>query len=268
MGNSAGDSLDDDPYPDDAFPGSAVESNGREDTPDRPESNCPTAPDGDVEPVLAELAVEHPNVVLGDAIDAAPAVTIEPNYRTTDERSSILVFTAVGESLDEFDAALATDHTVREPLLVAAVADARAYRVRYAPDTLRFTPVLAELGALLFDARSEGRGWSYHVRFPSRAAFTTFRTYCSTNGVSLTLSRLYRNGSGTGSGDHGLTPQQWETLSVAHEMGYFEVPRAITQEELASRLDVSPSAVSQRIRRATNRLLTATLESSRFGPAF
>ena len=220
----------------------------------------------DVDPVVAEFAVEHRDVVLADAIRAAPSVTVDPNYRTADDRSSLLVFTAVGESLTEFDAALETDHTVRDPSCLAVTDDARAYRVRYADDALRFTPVFAALGTLLFDARAEERTWSFRARFPSRDAFADFRAFCSSNDVTLQLFKLYRDGRATAGVDLGLTASQWETLTVAYEMGYFDVPRGATQEELAGRLDVSPSAVSQRIRRATKRLLTGVVDSSRFGP--
>lgn len=221
---------------------------------------------GDADPVVAEFAVEHPDSVLGDSLRAAPDVTVEPNYRTADERSSLLVFTVTGGSLDEFDAALATDHTVRDQALLDATTEGRAYRVRYAPETLRLGPVFAALGALVLDARTEDRAWTFRVRFPSRAAFAAFRDFCTEHDATLRLFKLFRDAPSGGDGALGLTASQWETLTVAHEMGYFEVPRGATQAQLARRLDVSPSAVSQRMRRATNRLLTAALESGQFGP--
>lgn len=268
MWNSAGDSGDGE--------ASTGESGSEDAVPVRPNGDdrsvggvgSPGTDGDDRAPVVAEIVVDHRDVVLHDAITAAPSVTVEPNYRTTDDRSPVLVFTAVDGPLDEFGAALATDRTVRNPALLARTEDTRAYRVRYGPDTLRFTPVLSDLGALLYEARAEGGRWTFRVRFPSRAAFTALRSYCSTNDVELTLSRLYRDGETAAGGTFGLTDRQWETLSIAHEMGYFEVPRATSQEELARRLDVSPSAVSQRIRRATNQLLGETLDPSRFDAEF
>lgn len=253
--------------PDDTPPADDSQQDRAENSGTTGESPFPGEND-DPTPVVAELTVEHDDVVLGDAIRAAPSVTVEPNYRTADERSSLLVFFAVGGSLGEFEEALETDHTITNPVRLAATDDARAYRVRYGADTLRFTPVFADLGALVYESRSDGRRWTFHVRFPSRAAFASFREYCSANGVTLELFRLYQDGSSAGGATMGLTAQQWETLTVAHEMGYFEVPRGTTQEELARRLDVSPSAVSQRIRRATDQLMAAALDSSRIGPRF
>jgi len=56
-----------------------------------------------------------------------------------------------------------------------------------------------------------------------------------------------------------LTEKQQELLAVAHEEGYFDVPRGISQDELADRLGVSKSAVSQRLRRAIGELCASKL---------
>jgi len=266
MWNSAGDPMDSDARADDA-----VQANDA-DRPDGPTDSetapCSLGSGRDDGPIVAELAVSHRDVVLGEAIRSAPSVTVEPNYRTSEDGDAVLVFTAAGESIVEFDAALATDHTVRDPQLLARTDDACAYRVRYAPEALRFSPTFAELGALLYDARTSGRSWSFHVRFPSREAFATFRNYCSSHDVTLELVRLAKDEQRTRGDDFGLTASQWHTLTTAYEMDYFAVPRGVTQEELARQLDISPSAVSQRIRRATNQLLAETLASSRFRSRF
>lgn len=261
MRNSASDPTDPDASGDDAGPASDAGRGGGPTDPDP--TACSIGDDRDDGPIVAEIAVSHRDVVLGDAIRAAPSVVAEPNYRTNDDGDAVLVFTVAGDAIVEFDAALATDHTVRDPQLLARTDDACAYRVRYAPETLRFSPVLAGLGALLYDVRTDGRSWSFHVRLPSRDAFAAFRTYCSNHDVALRLVRLSEDERHAG-GDFGLTASQWHTLTTAHEMGYFEVPRGTTQEELARKLEISPSAVSQRIRRATNQLLAETLTSSQF----
>lgn len=266
MRNSASDPTDTNASGDDAGPVSDADRN-RGPTDSDP-TTCSLGGDWDDGPIVAELAVSHRDVVLGEAICAAPSVTVEPNYRTTEDGDAVLVFTAAGDSIVEFDAALAADHTVRDPQLLARTDGACAYRVRYAPETLRFSPTFAALGALLYDARTDGRSWSFHVRFPSRDAFAAFRDYCSSHDATLRLVKLSEDEQRTRGDDFGLTASQWHTLTTAYEMGYFEVPRGVTQEELARQLDISPSAVSQRIRRATNQLLAETLASSRFRSRF
>ena len=46
---------------------------------------------------------------------------------------------------------------------------------------------------------------------------------------------------------------------MAVDMGYFSVPREAATEDLAERLDVSHQAVSERLRRGTKALVTATI---------
>ncbi|WP_416841633.1 helix-turn-helix domain-containing protein [Haloferax sp. DFSO52] len=51
-----------------------------------------------------------------------------------------------------------------------------------------------------------------------------------------------------------LTPAQEESLHVAYEMGYFELPRTITAVDVAEELDISKSAFLERLRRAQQSL--------------
>lgn len=52
----------------------------------------------------------------------------------------------------------------------------------------------------------------------------------------------------------GLTARQQEILDVAYREGYFEVPRRITLTELAGRLGVAKSTLSEALRRAGGRM--------------
>lgn len=58
-----------------------------------------------------------------------------------------------------------------------------------------------------------------------------------------------------------LTTVQRETLAVACEQGYFNVPRETTLEELGAEFDISRQAVARRIRRGLNNLVSASLSS-------
>lgn len=58
----------------------------------------------------------------------------------------------------------------------------------------------------------------------------------------------------------GLTPEQYETLVAAVEHGYFEIPREVSMQDLAEELGVSHQALSERLRRAYETLVTAELD--------
>ena len=56
-----------------------------------------------------------------------------------------------------------------------------------------------------------------------------------------------------------LTEKQRETLELAIKKGYYEKPRAADLTTLAEELEISKSAVSQRLRTAERKLITNAL---------
>ncbi|GAB3668902.1 helix-turn-helix domain-containing protein [Halopiger thermotolerans] len=60
-----------------------------------------------------------------------------------------------------------------------------------------------------------------------------------------------------------VTPKQWEALELADELGYFDCPRQVDLEALATELSISKSAVSQRLRAAESTLVHAVLAATR-----
>ena len=50
-----------------------------------------------------------------------------------------------------------------------------------------------------------------------------------------------------------LTPRQEEILKVAYESGYYEIPRKISLSQLAARIGISASALSENLRRIERR---------------
>lgn len=60
-----------------------------------------------------------------------------------------------------------------------------------------------------------------------------------------------------------LTEKQRETLEFALAEGYYERPREVDLGTLAAELDISKSAVSQRLRTAETKLITNAFEAYR-----
>lgn len=52
-----------------------------------------------------------------------------------------------------------------------------------------------------------------------------------------------------------LTDRQREVVRTAHELGYFEVPRSATPEDVAAELDIDPSTAGEHLRRAQANLM-------------
>jgi predicted DNA binding protein len=86
------------------------------------------------------------------------------------------------------------------------------------------------------------------MRFPSREALSEYRSYLEKQGIEFRLERLY-DAERTDGDEIGLTEQQRETLLLALEMGFFDIPRQTTTAGLAEELGISNQAVSERLRR-------------------
>lgn len=107
-------------------------------------------------------------------------------------------------------------------------------------------------------------GWRLSLRFPSREQLAACYRECGEAGVGLSVERIHATSwSAEGGHEVVLTDVQRETLAAALEQGYFAVPRTTTLQDLAAEFGVSDTAVSQRIRRGIDRLLTAELTEDR-----
>jgi DNA-binding transcriptional LysR family regulator len=76
----------------------------------------------------------------------------------------------------------------------------------------------------------------------------------------LSVNQVETTGEALGSGQLGrvlrteLSDEQLTVLRTAHRMGYFEVPRQASADEIAAELDIAQSTLSERLRLAETRL--------------
>lgn len=123
---------------------------------------------------------------------------------------------------------------------------------------------LSRASATCLKGVGTAEGWRLSLRFPSRDQLAACYRECAEAGVGLSVERIHATSwSAEGSHEAVLTDVQRETLATALEQGYFDVPRATTLQDLAGEFGVSDTAISQRIRRGIDRLLTVELAEDR-----
>ncbi|MFC6955395.1 helix-turn-helix domain-containing protein [Halorubellus litoreus] len=209
--------------------------------------------------LVSEVHLVGGDLVLSPTIRAAPEMTIRPDYQTVVEDGvKILFFTVTGDDYASFEDALLADDTIGEPTLVAEENTHRVYRARVAPATKAVTPTTAKLDIWLVDAKSADGGWLVRLRIPNRDALLRFRDHCGDENIQFHVRRLSTHSAG----DEpfvGLTETQLNTLQTAFDAGYFDIPRGVSQTELAEMLDISTSALSQRLRNALGQLIEGTV---------
>lgn len=117
---------------------------------------------------------------------------------------------------------------------------------------------LREAGLTLLSAAGDERRWRFHVRATANGDLAQFRRVAAERAIPVDVARSATAGR-RGPASTALTALQRETLVAAHRDGYYSTPRTATLADLGDRFDVSPRAVSQRLRRGVGNLVAATL---------
>ncbi len=108
--------------------------------------------------------------------------------------------------------------------------------------------------------------WTFQLRFTGQRQLAAFYQRCARRDIDLSLQRVYNPGlPGNPNFEFHLTTLQRETLLAALDAGYFSVPRRTNLVELAAEMDVSDTAISQRLRRGMSTLVEATISGCRSG---
>ncbi|APX95634.1 helix-turn-helix domain-containing protein [Natronorubrum daqingense] len=211
---------------------------------------------------IAEIQLVHDNLALAPTIARYPDVTFRREYEETTDDETFQFVSVFSDEYETLESAMEADHTVSNPTRVATFENRAIYRMTRETDLEIVPPRCAEGGVFVFTITSGERGWIARVHLPDRETLSAFRAWSRERNMSFRVTQLY-DLSASDAGTYFLTEQQHEILLMAYYTGYFDIPRGITQDGLADRLNVSDSAVSQRIRRAVSELIGATLEDDR-----
>lgn len=195
-----------------------------------------------------------------DALRAVPETTVdhEEMYFTA-ENDLKWVFWARGDAREAFADALDGDPTVESARVVTDTPSRRLYSVTLAGEPTDFAhAVFNEHDVQVLEATHEAEQTVVRVRCPSREAFAAVRDAVERH-YGRFRTRLLHEEEAAASHGWSLTSPQREALLLAHDAGYFEVPRETALADVATDLDVSDQAVSARLRRGTAALVEDTL---------
>lgn len=148
----------------------------------------------------------------------------------------------------------------RYQVLPAATMDEQLGRHVEEPERLR---ALAGNDSIVEHVTVTPDGWRQQRWFADRAAFDRYCGFWRETADSFSLLRLCR-GDEVAESDpaDGLTDRQRAALTTAHEMGYFEVPRAASLDDVAAELGITASSLSERLRRAQAQLVARTVAAT------
>lgn len=101
--------------------------------------------------------------------------------------------------------------------------------------------------------------WRFDCRFPDSDTARRFYTEYDDSTYPITIRRMRPDDRSKQNSDADvLTAPQRDALERALEAGYFDVPRQTSLVDLADELEISDSAMSQRLRRGLDNFLRAS----------
>jgi len=220
--------------------------------------------------LIAEFAIDCRALPLaGVAADVSDAtLTLDMQFNHGDR--PLFLVTVQDGSQSAIENAFTEAYDVGEWTLVGQAGDTRRYQVLPALsleeqlgehlDDLAGLEALATADAIIERIDVVPDGWRQTGWFADRDAFSKFSSFWQRN-ADFRLHRLTQDGESEPAGD-GLTDRQYEALRIAYERGYFDIPRRASLEDVAGELDISPSSVSERLRRAQTQLIEETVATT------
>lgn len=207
--------------------------------------------------IIIEVSVPPDALTLGCVFDEHPGATIELE-RVVPVEDHLMPYFWLSDGGDGFDTVARTirEHTDTRSLTKLTECDGRAlFEVTWEPTVDRAVVALREDHDGCIEITGTTDGWELQLRFSDRESVMAFNEALTTEGIPVTLRRL---NDISDPDPTSVSFEQREALELAHEAGYFNVPRESSIEELAERAGISNSAFSERLRRGLGRLIDRT----------
>lgn len=208
---------------------------------------------------IAEFTIPADEFALAETLERRPEITINIDRVVAHNTTQVVPFVRVTQGeVDGLTEILEDDSSVEEVELFGETDDERFYRLVWNETAQIIGYMVNEYAATIQEATAANGRWHLRVLFPDRDALSATNEYVRENDIGFTLERIY-GPEDFETARHNLTEAQYETLALAVEKGYYEVPRDIDAKGLADELGISHQALSERHRRATKSLVKSAL---------
>ena len=209
--------------------------------------------------VITEIRIPPDNFDLGRILSIDETSAIELETLVPSGGATVPLFWVYEPVGDEFLDSIERYPTVNSVTEMQVFEDRTLFKLDWdASQDHLFQCVLNQDGQIL-SAEGTFKRWDFEIRFPDREALSRYQTCCKNTNIALELTRVY-NPTEPGAGPwYGLSEPQREALMLAVQMGYYDIPRGCTTEELADKLEISDQAVTERLRRAIGTFVRHTL---------
>ncbi|WP_135822398.1 helix-turn-helix domain-containing protein [Halostella litorea] len=200
--------------------------------------------------IIAELTIPTSEFALGQTLQAIPDITVEFERVVTHSQEWVMPFLWVKtDDMETVHREITADPTVEEATVADQFDGVVLYQIRWSAEIRELINAIFDQSGVLIEGTANASNWDILVQFDNHQSLGKIKEYFQPGRTAFTLERLYSPETPR-EVEFNLTAAQRDTLVMAIERGFFEVPRETTLEDLASELDITSTAVSERLRRA------------------
>ena len=207
---------------------------------------------------IVKASVPADQFALAETFEEVPAAEFDAVRLVTHgtERVVPLLWVTNADTSAVYEA-MEDDETAADVELVSRRNHDSLFQMHWTTQVRFLTHVLVDEGGAIVSAHGTNHAWTFWVLFPERDAVST--TYDACEEYDIEIEQIHSLDEARSLGGFHLTDAQFTTVRVALERGYYDVPRETTLEELASDLDVSHQALSERLRRGHRTLIETVI---------
>lgn len=209
--------------------------------------------------VVVEFGLDSGEFELGRILELEAGEELQLEAVVPTGERAIPSFWTDGVDADAFERRVREHESVEALTAVQTLESRRLYALEWDRRADRVIGGIGAEGGQLLRATGEADGWRFQGRFPTRNALSAYQSQLRDGGLDPAIRRVYTPDEPDGTADYGLTDCQRETLTLAVERGYYDVPRSSSTADLGAELDVSDQAVTERLRRGIDTLVSNTL---------
>lgn len=206
--------------------------------------------------VFAEFRVPADAFVFDEAFAAEPELVVEIERVVAADNGYLTpYFWVSGVSEEAFEVVARSEGSVAGLRRLDQFEASTLYRADWREDVNALVYAYTNVGASILEAKGHAEEWLLRMRFDSRENIDGFIERLNDTGVSFRLQRLHEIEHPRTGEQFGLSPKQTEALVTAWEMGYFDLPREASMEEVAGAIGIAPQSFSDWLRRAQYTLI-------------
>ncbi|SIQ99481.1 hypothetical protein SAMN05421858_1063 [Haladaptatus litoreus] len=210
---------------------------------------------------VVEVEIPPDEFALHQSLAALENLNFEIERVVAHDEDQVMPFVWISSeksSHEEIEAALEDDPTVEDIELLTDLDDEWLYRMGWVDQIDALIQILVKEDGTILAAMGNDDCWNLRIVFPERDSLSRTYDYCENHGLTLDVLNIYQLEEGR-KGRFGLTEDQQDTLTLAYEHGYYQVPRKATADDLSEELGISHQAVSERLRRGHGSLVENAL---------